>query len=331
MARLASRARVCLYIPSLAPQASGNAVTGQRLARMFRRLGYDVTVGAEVVPCDLMVALNAYRSAAAVEAYRRLHPDGALVVVLTGTDLYRYLREEPQPVLATMAAADVLVGLHDLVRRDVPAAVRDRVRVVLEGTDLPELPRTPRDGALNVAVIGHLRDEKDPLRTALAVRDLPGPSQIQVNHYGAAYTPQWESEARSEMLHNPRYRWHGEVDRVVLRDVYCDAHVLVQSSRIEGGSNVVSEAVASGLPVLATRIPGNVGVLGERYEGYFGLGDTDGLRARLQPAEDEPYFLHDLRASLRDRQGRVSIEQETRDWAAIADALLDGRDACRPQ
>lgn len=319
--------RICVYIPNLAPRASGNSVTGQRFARMFRGLGYAVSVGAEVLPCDVLIALNAYRSADVVQQYRRAQPFAPLIVVLTGTDLYRYLCDEPSVVRASMAAADVLVGFHDLVARDVPEAFRSRVQVILEGTDVPALRREPRGKALKVAVIGHLREEKDPFRAALAVRDLPSHSRIEVHHYGAAYASAWEASARAEFASNPRYQWHGEVDRSRLLDVYRDSHVLVQSSRIEGGSNVVSEAIASGLPVLATRIPGNVGVLGEDYEGYFEVGDTDGLRQALGRAEDDPSFLDELRMSLREREARVSIERETRDWAGLLEVLLSRREA----
>lgn len=319
---MSRRSRICLYVPALAPRASGNTVTGLRFVRMFRALGHDVSVGAEVTECDVFVALNAYRSAEAVQAFRDAHPTAPLIVVLTGTDLYRYLREDAAPVHATLAAADVLIGFHDLVARDVPEEVRSRVRVILEGTDLPHISRSARVGPLSVAVIGHLRDEKDPLRSALAVRALPQDVSIEVHHYGAAYTNTWEHAARAEMANNPRYRWHGELEAASLRAVYRRSHLVVQSSRIEGGSNVVSEAVASGLPIIATSIPGNVGVLGESYGGYFEMGDTEGLREILLRAYEDRSYLPALCSSLTGLRARVSIERETREWATVLDAVL---------
>jgi glycosyltransferase involved in cell wall biosynthesis len=50
---------------------------------------------------------------------------------------------------------------------------------------------------------------------------------------------------------------------------------LVLSSKSEGGANVISEAVMASVPVIASRIPGTVGLLGENYPGYFEFGDTD--------------------------------------------------------
>jgi glycosyltransferase involved in cell wall biosynthesis len=84
----------------------------------------------------------------------------------------------------------------------------------------------------------------------------------------------------------PRYRWlgarpHGETRRRIQH-----AHVLVHASRMEGGAHVLIEAVRSGTPVIASRIPGNVGMLGEGYEGYFKPGDAEHLARLLRRCAD---------------------------------------------
>ena len=56
-----------------------------------------------------------------------------------------------------------------------------------------------------VLVIGHLRDEKDPLRAAEASRSLPESSRIRVVHLGRAHDEAWADRARAEMDRNPRY------------------------------------------------------------------------------------------------------------------------------
>ena len=48
---------------------------------------------------------------------------------------------------------------------------------------------------------------------------------------------------------------------------------------MEGGAHVILEAVQSGTAVLASRIDGNVGMLGPAHEGYFEVGDDAGLAA----------------------------------------------------
>ncbi len=68
------------------------------------------------------------------------------------------------------------------------------------------------------------------------------------------------------------------------------------SSRLEGGANVLSEAIVTSVPVIATRIPGTIGILGANYPGYFDVGDTRELMWLLIRAETEPDFLDILRS-----------------------------------
>ena len=75
---------------------------------------------------------------------------------------------------------------------------------------------------------------------------------------------------------------------------------------MEGGAHVILEAVQSGTPVLASRISGNVGMLGANYAGYFKAGDAMGLAALLKRCATEPEFFAllqsqcELRAELFD-------------------------------
>lgn len=136
----------------------------------------------------------------------------------------------------------------------------------------------------------------------MAVRDLPDSSRIRILHAGVALEPRMENAARKEMARNPRYHWLGEQPRWQARRLLARCHAMVLSSRLEGGANVVSEAAVASVPILATRIPGSVGLLGEEYPGYFAVGATSELRDLLLRAESNPRFLSGLRekvASLR--------------------------------
>ena len=99
------------------------------------------------------------------------------------------------------------------------------------------------------------------------------------------------------MASNPRYRWLGEVPRWKARRLLARSRLLVQSSFVEGGANVVSEALAAGVPMVASDIPGNVGMLGEDYPGYYTVGDEAALARLLHRAETDSRFY----ALLRDR------------------------------
>ena len=90
------------------------------------------------------------------------------------------------------------------------------------------------------------------------------------------------------------YHWFGALPHALTRQRIQRAHVLVHPSRMEGGAHVVIEAITSGTPVLASRIAGNVGLLGRDYGGYFELGDSAGLATLLQRCRDDPAMLPGL-------------------------------------
>src|SRR5262249_5733377 len=160
-----------------------------------------------------------------------------------------------------------------------------KLRVIYQS--VPPLPRRlpPLHGTFEVLVVGHLREEKDPLRTAQAARLLPVASRIRVVHLGMAHGDQWSAAAHTEMAENPRYQWRGEVPGWSVRRVMARVPLMVLSSIMEGGANVVSEALVAGVPLLASRIDGSVGLLGRDYPGYFPAGDTEALTALLYRAE----------------------------------------------
>ena len=67
-------------------------------------------------------------------------------------------------------------------------------------------------------------------------------------------------------------------------------HVEELPSRSEGGANVITEAFALGTPILASKIPGNTGLLGEQHPGLFRPGDAEDLARLMLQVESEPGF-----------------------------------------
>ena len=65
---------------------------------------------------------------------------------------------------------------------------------------------------------------------------------------------------------------------------------------MEGGANVVSEAIAASVPVVCSRVSGSIGLLGEGYPGYFDVGDTRGLARLLTRAETDGNFYRKLQS-----------------------------------
>jgi glycosyltransferase involved in cell wall biosynthesis len=168
-----------------------------------------------------------------------------------------------------------------------------------------------------ICVIGHLREEKDPMRTALASRQLPPFSNIEVLHIGKALDAALGKQAQAEAATNPRYSWVGELPYWMTRRVLARSHLLAITSKMEGSSNVLSEALASSVPVVATRIPGLVGTLGKEYPGYFPVGDTAALAELLMRAEYDPAFYQSLKRACERAAPLVQPEREIASWKLV--------------
>lgn len=269
-----------------------------------------------------MVAVHAWRSVAAIEGFKARFPTRPVVLQLSGTDIYEYLDSDPGPTLRSMERADRLVALNDLAWKAVPKSLRARLCVIHQSAPPLALPRRPSRRAVMVSVIGHLRDVKDPLRAAEAARLLPADSRIRIEQVGRAYTSEWAGRAHAEMAINARYQWRGDVSPSAVRRLLARSHAMVISSLSEGGANVVSEAIVAGVPVLASRVDGNVGLLGADYRGYFPVGDTQALVRLLRRLEIEPGFVATLAKALARRK---PLFRPARERAALRRLLADLR------
>ena len=286
--------------PALAAANNGNWQTAQRWARMLRpayRVGLtDRWAGGDEA---LMIALHARRSAASVAAWRAAHPARPLVLVLTGTDLYRDI-DVDATARHSLALADALVVLNELGAQRLPEALRAKAHVVLQSCAARSpLRRTPHH--LRALMVGHLRDEKDPRTYWRAARRLAARPDIRLDHIGAPLDAALGAEAAALAAQQAQFRWLGGLPHGAVRRRIQAAHVLVHASRMEGGAHVVIEAIRSGTPVLASRIDGNLGLLGSDYEGTFEPGDDAGLAALLARARDDPDMLPQLAARLAAR------------------------------
>ena len=82
---------------------------------------------------------------------------------------------------------------------------------------------------------------------------------------------------------------------------------------MEGGAHVVSEAIATGVPVIASAIPGNIGLLGEDYPGYYPAGDEKALAALMSRARSDSRWLGSLQSAIGQHRDLVSADTERRD------------------
>jgi glycosyltransferase involved in cell wall biosynthesis len=84
---------------------------------------------------------------------------------------------------------------------------------------------------------------------------------------------------------------------------------------------VISEAIVAGTPVIASRIAGNVGLLGEDYPGYFGVGDTCELARLILRAEIDAEFLIDLKTRCEKNAALFDPAHEKKTWGNLLKEL----------
>ena len=302
--------KILLVTPAPSSLRNGNRLTALRWARMLRELGHQVQLATEyeAQKCDLMVALHARRSAGSIAWFHKTYPAAPLIVVLTGTDLYRDIHVNAA-ARESLEIATRLVVLQSMALRELPRRLHAKTRVIYQSASKVTV-KAPQGDAFRVCVIGHLRREKDPLRTAMAVRHLPAASKVKVLHVGKVLEKELGERAKRENRINPRYRWIGELPHWNTRKILAANHLLCVTSRMEGSSNVLSEALASGVPVVASKIPGLEGTLGRDYPGYFQVGDTRGLARAIRRAECDRGFYQDLKACCRRLAPLVNPSRE---------------------
>jgi putative glycosyltransferase (TIGR04348 family) len=316
--------KITIATPAPVGSRKGNRITAVRWARLLRELGHRVRLmNSDDKPIgDLLIALHAHKSAAAVFHFRARFPQRPIVLALTGTDLYSDLHTSVAAQQA-LQLADRLLLLQSHGINELPSQVRDRARVIYQSVRKPNWQVSPHPDRFDVCVVGHLRPVKDPFRTAEAARLLPAHSRLRVWHLGAALSDDMAELARFHEANNPRYRWLGELPRSRTLRRMARSRLLVLTSQLEGGANVISEAVVLGVPVLSSRISGSLGLLGEDYPGYFPVGDTRELANLLLRAETDSSFLADLSQRCRQLADRFHPSEEKRRWQKLL-AELDG-------
>jgi putative glycosyltransferase (TIGR04348 family) len=284
--------RISLVTPARAGSRAGNRHTALRWAAILRAAGHEVTVGTEWRPddaTDLMLALHARRSHASIRAFRERHPARPLVLALTGTDLYRDVHISAQ-ARESLRLADSFIVLQPRALEELPARLRPKAHVVLQSS-ATRLRHAPVKRGARLCVIGHLREEKDPLRALTALALVPASAGIELLQIGDSLDDSIARAARLGARRDRRYRWLGGVPHARALKLLASSHAMVISSRMEGGANVVSEAIRIGVPVLASRISGNEGLLGSGYRGYFPPGEERALaRLMVRVARDRRFY-----------------------------------------
>lgn len=326
-----------IVIVTPAPRGSrlGNRVTAERWARILRSLGHRVVIRQDWrgEPCDMLIALHACKSGAAALSFARAHPERPLIVGLAGTDIHGGI-DRSGVALDALSNATLLVALQPLALGQIAQSLRAKTRVIVQSAATPSHRVARSRDVFELAVVGHLRPVKDPFRAALASRRLPASSRVRILQAGAALGRGMEVRARAEEARNSRYRWLGELTHRRSLSLVARCRAVIVSSWSEGGANIVSEALASGTPVIASRVPGNVGLLGDDYPAHFKAGSTAELAALILRYEADIEFRRTVQAECRRLAHSVRPAAEKAAWRrVIAELVATGteREGSRPK
>jgi len=326
------KVQVVIVTPALADANNGNWRTAQRWRRFLEPLYRTRLVkewpDEDAAADSLMIALHARRSATSIAAWCEHQTGPSLVVVLTGTDLYRDIHTDTS-AQHSLELADLLVTLQERGPLALLPAHRAKTRVIFQSAaKRAMLPKTSRH--FRALMVGHLRAEKSPATLFAVARMIEPDEGILIDHVGGPLDRVLASEAEATMAACPHYRWLGNRPHEETRRRIQRAHVLVHCSQIEGGSHAILEAVACGTPVLASAIDGNIGLLGENYAGYFPWGDagrlTHLLRQCSKAQADPAALLQQIKAQITARASLFAPLAEQQAVRQLVADLLTKRD-----
>ena len=317
-----AKIHIIIISPASAKANNGNWQTASRWAH-FLRAHYRVTVMTQWdgTPCDLMIALHARRSAMSIAEFAAAHPALPLLLVLTGTDLYRDIRHDADAQRSLQLATRLIV-LQQAGLDELKPDFRNKAQVIHQSArQLTPLDRGAASRYFDVVMIGHLREEKDPLTFMRAAALVASPS-IRLWQIGGSLAPALQQQAELTQSQHPRYRWLGNMAHGTTRQRLKRSHLMVITSIMEGGANVIIEAVTSGVPVLASDISGNRGMLGDDYTGYFPVGDGAALAALIERVLADPAFYARLQQQCTARAPLFSPQQERASLLQLVDNLV---------
>ncbi len=298
----AARPRVCIVTPALPAANNGNGHTASRWAAFLESIAdVEIALDWNGAPCDALIALHATRSASAIARFAAARADAPLALVLTGTDLYRDLADGDVQARHSIECASIVVVLQEAALDRLDAAARAKSRVIVQSATACRLAHRSTDP--DFVAVGHLRDVKDPATLMRAAARLArSEPALSIAHLGAGLDAALAAQAEATAAACPGYRWLGARPHGFARRAIARALALVHPSRMEGGANVVIEAVRSGVPVLASRIDGNLGLLGADYDGTFAVGDDAALAALMKRFRHDAAFAAHLAAQCAARE-----------------------------
>ncbi len=318
--------KVLVTTPYERSSLQGNTVTAMRMVSILSEAGMDAEMLCkgeqinELAVADVLIALHARKSAHFIDDFDRVNPDGKMIVFLTGTDLYRDIPNGCKICEASMDRADALVVSQEVSLTSVPYKFRDKSTVVHKSIQLPELELNAEAEPGLFSVVGHLREVKQPFMAVESLQLLD--DSVRLVLLGDAVALDYGGAAQSWQFKEPRFKWLGRLEYVETLKWMQRSVATINTSLVEGGANSVGESIVLGVPVLASRIEGNVGMLGADYEGYFSPDDKQGLADLMSRVIHDADLSVRLRDQVKERSKIFLRENEKQDWIKVIQKII---------
>lgn len=306
---------VCVASPYPLTDLKGNSVTTRRVVEILNEGGMEARAshGYDGKPADVLISLHAVKGAQTVLDYKESHPEGKVVVLITGTDIYQSLPKGSDLGERALEQASAIVVVFERAIQSLAPRWRDKTVVIPASLDPIGVKAEPVCPPFAISVVGHLREVKRPFMAIEAVSRHPDWTDVEVWQLGEALNKEHAEQAREWEQRDSRYRWFGGLPRNESLALCAKSSLTVNSSILEGGANAVLEAMTMGVPVLASRIEGNLGLLGEGHGGYFDERMDEVLE---QVMEDREIPATWARAAM-ERLPLFSRERESRCWLEL--------------
>jgi len=310
------RLKICSGYPLSSPK--GNSVTAKRIERLMRDRGVEAeAIHTERVECaDSIIALHAIKTSSVVLKFAEENPDGKIHVVLTGTDIHQGIHEQKDLAEKVFRVADTLVVSHPECIHEVPSSWRAKVKVIYPSVEIPDGLTKKVFRQPTFTCLAHLRQVKNSHQLARALELIPN-KELKAILLGNALENSESKIAQNHARRDQRFSWVEGVGREEALSYMKGSTATLNTSLLEGGANTVVEAIALGVPVLASRIDGNVGLLGADYKGLYDVRDDKQLANLIQKCLECTEFTRGLKAQLKERSSLFSTESEMNSWIEL--------------
>ncbi len=313
--------KITIARPQVGNVHTGNQSTTDQWTEILRSQGHEIGFDLDR-ESDLLVALHAVKSREAILHYRQIGATGRIILALTGTDIY----PEPEPdAIESMRIADALVVLQHKALAKIPDAYHKKTRVIIQSVRRTSdfVAAAKQRDPFVILVAGHLRDVKDPMRAAIAARNLPPHSKVVIRHAGAILEKKYQEMVAAEEAANPRYEYLGPLKQEDLHRLIRESQATALTSLSEGGPRILGESIVQGTPVIASNIDGVTGLIGDEYPGLFPVGDTGSLTERLLKLEQDSAYRALLETETKRLADVFDPAQEHAAWKALIRNLTE--------